>query len=120
MTLDFVVTYKYVGGNYRYFRWYIMCSTGLMFFVISIGPLHTLLELTLRNSRISKDLVQPHQNTASLIMYILDHIKVLHASLIMYILDHIKVLHASLIMYILDHIIEDQRANVSSINLHNL
>ena len=52
-----------------------MCSTSQMFFCYQctyIGPLHTLLELTLRNSRISKDLVQPHQSTASLI---LDHIK---------------------------------------------
>ena len=35
-------------------------------------PWHVLLELTLRNS---KDLAQPHQKTASLIMHVLDHIK---------------------------------------------
>ena len=34
-----------------------------------------LLELTLRNSKRLKDLVQPHQSATSLIMHILDHIK---------------------------------------------
>ena len=34
-----------------------------------------LLELTLRNPKRSKDLVQPHQSATSLIMHILDHIK---------------------------------------------
>ena len=33
-----------------------------------------LLELTLRNSKRSKDLIQPHQSTASLIMHISHHI----------------------------------------------
>ena len=33
------------------------------------------LELTLRNTKRSMDLVQPHQSAASLIMHILDHIK---------------------------------------------
>ena len=34
-----------------------------------------LLKLTLRNLKRSKELVQPHQSTASLIMHILDHVK---------------------------------------------
>ena len=33
------------------------------------------LEVTFRSSKRSKDLVQPYQSTASLIMHILDHIK---------------------------------------------
>ena len=40
-----------------------------------LGPRNKLLELTLRKSKRSKDLVQPHQSAASLIMHILDHIK---------------------------------------------
>ena len=39
------------------------------------GPWHMLLEVTFRSSKRSKDLIQPYQSTASLIMHILDHIK---------------------------------------------
>ena len=50
-----------------------LANVGLAFIIRE--PWHVLLELTLRNLKRSKDLVQPHQSTALLIMHVLEHIK---------------------------------------------